>query len=95
MIKTLSEAVELEGYTLVLGNLEELSRGPNALRPLGVPQEGIAVCEGNIIVCDIDCWDNAYSVSHEIAEHRYNFAHSADMFAEQANILARWLRRRG
>lgn len=94
MFKTLSQAVEAEGYTLVVGNLEELTRGPNPLVPLGNPQEGIVVCEGNIIVCQDDCWDDAYSVSHEIAEHRYNFEHSAEMFAEQANILARWVRRK-
>lgn len=43
---------------------------------------GIAACS--------DSWDNAYSVSHEIAEYDYGFNHSADMFCMQANLLARW-----
>jgi hypothetical protein len=46
---------------------------------------GIAACS--------DTWDNAYSVSHEMAEYEYGFNHSADMFCMQANLLARWCTR--
>ncbi len=38
-----------------------------------------------------ESWDWAYSASHEIAEHRWGFKHSADMFCEQSNLLSRWL----
>jgi hypothetical protein len=37
-----------------------------------------------------DCWTLAYVASHEIAEMRNGFKHSADMFCEQANYLAAW-----
>ncbi len=53
----------------------------------------VAVCEGNVVVCPDDCWEYAYSASHEIAEHRRGFVHTAEMFADQANLLARWLKR--
>src|SRR5690606_27663366 len=89
----LSEGVAAEGYQLVVGELSELTKGPEGLRPLGEPMNGVAVCEGYVIACPLDCWDFAYCVSHEIAEHRYGFQHSETMFSEQANILARWLRR--
>jgi hypothetical protein len=88
----LSEAVIREGYRFVEGDIRELARGAEPLTPLGTPAEGIAVCEGCVVVCYADCWDYAYSVSHEIVEHRHKFQHTPDMFAEQANLLARWLR---
>ena len=89
----LSEAVELEGYHLVIGDVAMLRDGPDGYRPLGEPVDGVAICADGVVICPNDCWDWAYSVSHEIAEHRHGFRHTAEMFAEQANILARWLRR--
>lgn len=47
-------------------------------------QLGIAIME--------DSWDYAYSASHEIAEWYHGFDHTADMFCNQANLLARWVR---
>lgn len=49
----------------------------------------------NKIACIADSWDLAYAASHEIAEHRHDFKHSAEMFCTQSNILARWHRLRG
>ena len=89
----LSDAVAQEGYRLIVGDLTELSAGPHLPTVLGSPAGGVAVCEGNLIVCPDDSWDYAFSASHEIAEHRHGFAHTAEMFAEQANLLARWLKR--
>lgn len=51
-------------------------------------------CGGLGIACVGDSWDHAYSVSHELAEERCGFRHSELMFCEQANLLARWHRRR-
>lgn len=50
------------------------------------------ICEGGLVVVRADSWDHAYSVSHEIAEYAWNFEHTPQMFAEQANILAAWHR---
>jgi hypothetical protein len=88
----LSEAVRREGYQFVEGDIREQASGAQPPTPLETPTEGIVVCEGRVVVCHADCWDYAYSVSHEIAEHRHQFQHTPEMFAEQANLLARWLR---
>jgi hypothetical protein len=44
------------------------------------------------IACVADEWDYAYSVTHEIAEHRHGFQHTAEMFAEQCNLMQRFLK---
>jgi hypothetical protein len=89
---TLYDAVHSEGYSLV--TFPRPWEHPDAL---GSRVEGsqAQVCAHNRIACIGDSWDHAYSVAHEIAEHRNGFEHSARMFAEQANILARWCRRLG
>jgi hypothetical protein len=46
------------------------------------------------LACLADSWDHAYSASHEIADQRHGFRHSDMTFCEQANLLARWHRRR-
>jgi hypothetical protein len=44
------------------------------------------------IACVSDSWDQAYNVSHEIAEDVMGHEHTPDMFALQANFLAGWLK---
>jgi hypothetical protein len=72
-----------KGFPYMQARVYELSR-PKVLSNGQRFYFGIAIKDNS--------WDHAYSVSHEIAEHRWNFKHSADMFCEQANLLARWLR---
>lgn len=40
-----------------------------------------------------DGWDAAYSAAHEICEDRNGFVHSEAMFSDQANLLARWIKK--
>lgn len=48
------------------------------------------VLSGGRIAVKSDSWEHAYSASHEIAESIHGFRHSAQMFCDQANILAAW-----
>jgi hypothetical protein len=91
----LSSAVRAEGYAFrVLKNPARVRGGLGT----GLPYMQARVYEtarGKLgIACKANSWDHAYSVSHEIAEHRWGFSHTADMFCEQANLLALWLRER-
>ncbi len=92
-IKSLADAVELEGYTL---QVRESLDGPDGLGTLLDPTMTARACLNRVIAVRPggDEWCNAYSVSHEISEVEYNFQHSVDMFCYQANLLARWHRRR-
>lgn len=85
----LSELVEKEGFQLLVGDWKTM----NDIKPLGEPGDNLCtVCEGSTIVAPEDSFDYCYDVSHEIAEFRCGFKHSAKVFIEQANILARWLK---
>jgi hypothetical protein len=82
--------VESEGYTFVLD--------PNpAQRPDGlgdsIQHATARVCAGNVLACTSDTFDCAYSAAHEIAEHQLGFNHSVEVFAFQAMLLSRWLKR--
>jgi hypothetical protein len=90
----LSDLVESEGWRFVV------HPEPSELDVLGDPPEPCTadtlVCvddDGPFIAAAADTLDLVYSAAHEIAEHRHGFVHSADMFCEQANILANWCRR--
>jgi hypothetical protein len=87
---TLTDAVRDEGFELVVV--------PNPHEQAGVlgesdPTNSVRIATNGFLFATDDSWDSAYSASHEIAEYRYGFRHSAEMFAMQANILARWLKR--
>lgn len=88
----LSEAVEAEGYRLVV-DPEPWAR-PDVL---GNPHEPelwphcVLLCVGNILAATGDGWDWAYSAAHEIAEDRCGHEHTAEMWAEQAGLLGRWI----
>lgn len=86
---SLFDAVRRQGYEPVL--CAAPAEHPDAL---GLPEPGCqaAVLRDLRLALVEDGWDVAYSAAHEIAEDRYSFQHSAEMFAEQANILSSWLR---
>lgn len=90
----LSDLVEAEGYRFVVHpqpwTLDVLGDPPNpkAARVLACRDE-----HGDVFIAATgDCMDYVYAASHEIAEHRHGFEHTAEMFCAQANLLARWLR---
>lgn len=85
----LSEAVARSGWTLVVDSAPESH--PDGLGST-IPKAFARALSGERVACLADSWDYAYAVSHEMAERDYGFKHSADTFAFQANILARWLR---
>lgn len=99
---TLVEAIRLEGYeTQIVDRLDSVDGGLGTSFPcmdarvyrLSSPRilpNGRKIYFGIALLAD--SWDHAYGASHEIAEHRYGFSHTAKMFCEQANLLARWLR---
>lgn len=89
----LSDAVRADGFTFVVRKSPARVKGGLGT---GVPYMAARVYrarDGSMgVACKADCWDHVYSVSHEIAESRWGFKHSADMFCEQANLLTKWLR---
>ncbi len=88
----LSDAIREEGYACRI--LKRPARVKGALGT-GFPYMRARVYENKDgsfgVALSSDTWDCAYSASHEIAEHRWGFNHSTDMFCEQANLLARWI----
>ena len=83
---TRSELAKAEGYSLRI----------DPERCAGCPNDGARYLheeEGAAIAVPEDSVDYAYAVSHEIAEHRCGYrGHTAGVFCEQSNILARWVR---
>lgn len=92
---TLSDAVAAEGYHLVvdpqpwdrpdtIGNPHEPDLWPHC----------VLLCDGNVLAATGDGWDHAYAAAHEIAEDRHGHVHSAEMWAEQAGLLGKWIANR-
>lgn len=80
---TLGELSKAEGYRLTI----------DAERCAGSPNDGARYLGEGLIAVPEDSFDYAYAVSHEIAEHRCGYrGHTAGVFCEQANVLARWVR---
>lgn len=85
----LSDAVAQFGWKLeVHQNLSQLKNGLGEFSP-GMTARA---CSNRVLAVKGDSWDYAYSASHEMAEATWGWVHSADMFCEQANIMAIWLR---
>lgn len=89
---TLKQLIESEGYTV-----EYHPNPQNHVDAVGFPTQCPHIqcqllTDKRIATSDFS-WDAAYSASHEISEERFGFEHSADMFCEQANILARWIKK--
>lgn len=86
----LSELVAAEGFGFVV------VYNPALLDTVcGNPQSSADCCaqknnSGDFIACVADTMDHAYGASHEIAESKYDFKHSFEMFSHQCAILARW-----
>jgi hypothetical protein len=88
-VTTLRELVESEGYAFVVDPQPDMR--PDGLGDAHAHARA-RVCRDGLIACRADSLDCAYSAAHEIAEHRFGFGHTESMWAEQANILARWLK---
>lgn len=84
---SLSEAVASEGWKLEVRANLDTEDGLGTYSPDMVAR----ACRGFILAILDDSWQWCYAAAHEIAEAQHGFDHSARMFAEQANILARWL----
>lgn len=89
----LSDAVKAEGYAFVIRKHPARVKGGLGT---GVPYMAARVYRrkdgGRGIAAKADSWDHVYSVSHEIAESRWGFKHTADMAFEQASLLTKWLK---
>lgn len=79
-----------EGFELV--PYHDPEQHPDALGER-VPAARAQLLTGNRIAVPDFAIDHAYSVAHEIAEARCGHEHTVEVFSEQANILARWLKR--
>ena len=89
----LSDLVIAEGFGFVVADEPALLE-----TACGNPQSSAACCvqkndSGNFIACINDTMDHFYAASHEIAEHKYGFKHSVEMFSHQCAILARWCKK--
>lgn len=92
---TLSDLVRSEGYDFLV-DPEPWKREDVVGNPKNPQTFSALLCRdayGSFIRCVADNLDHAYDCSHEIAEARHGHGHhTAEMFCEQANILAGWVR---
>lgn len=94
MSTTLADAVRELGYGFVID--PEPWQRPDVCGDPPQPKAFEALLCGEpgnrYIACVSNSWDQAYNVSHEIAEDAMGHEHTSRMFCYQANLLADWLR---
>jgi hypothetical protein len=91
MAVKLSTCIRALGYAVVITAAPARVRG-------GLGQGSAHMCARSFYTEELgygvaikgDSWEYAYNASHEIAEMRNGFQHSALMFSEQANFLHAW-----
>jgi len=83
----LSQCIAAVGYEFVL--CAKPGRHRDRIGKPDYRSDAASLSGGRVAVVS-DCWDHAYSASHEIAESQHGFKHSELMFCTQSNILAAW-----
>lgn len=88
---TLADLCQRYGYTLVID--PDPQGRPDALGDTSQDRIGKAqLCRNKQIALQADEPNATYCVSHELAHGRVGFADEKAVLAEQANILADWVR---
>jgi hypothetical protein len=87
----LSEAIRATGYAVRVTRSPARTPGGLGTGRAHMQARAFEGPRGFGVAIKSDSWKYAYAASHEIAEMRQGFKHTAQMFCDQANYLAGWL----